>query len=357
MNHAAGNNATITGWPENGVFKQCKCLQSGYRPQFISNNFKEGRKVISSIENELQACDAFCISVAFITMGGITPLLQTLRELDERNIPGRILTTDYLHFSDPRALEKLAGLRNLTVKMYLTEEAGEGFHTKGYIFRKEEIYRIIAGSSNMTLDALTRNREWNSKIVSTEQGEYAQELLSEFDHLWNSPHTLDYADFIEQYSIKYNIIRKQREIAKKAEIPSIEQYRLRPNSMQTAFIANLQKIFAAGEQRALLISATATGKTYASAFAMRELGFQRVLLLVHRGQLARQTLRSYQRVFGEIVSMGLVGAGYHDYDADYIFATVQTLNRDDRLQYFSPTHFDCIVLDDYDIIGLSREAA
>ena len=153
---------------ETAFFNSANASSLAYRPQFISNNFKEGRKVISSIESELQVCDAFCISVAFITMGGITPLLQTLRELDERNIPGRILTTDYLHFSDPRALEKLAGLHNLTVKMYLIEEAGEGFHTKGYIFRKEEIYRIIVGSSNMTLDALTRNREWNSKIVSTE---------------------------------------------------------------------------------------------------------------------------------------------------------------------------------------------
>ena len=59
--------------------------------------------------------------------------------------------------------------------------------------------------------------------------------------------------------------------------------------MQVGFITNLRKIINAGEKRALLISATGTGKTYASAFAMRELGFKRVLFLVHRGQLARQT--------------------------------------------------------------------
>ena len=46
-----------------------------------------------------------------------------------------------------------------------------------------------------------------------------------------------------------------------------------------------------------------TGKTYASAFAMRELGYKRVLFLVHRGQLARQTKKSYQKVFGKNVSM------------------------------------------------------
>ena len=89
-----------------------------------------------------------------------------------------------------------------------------------------------------------------------------------------------------------------------------------------------------------------TGKTYASAFAMRELGFKRVLFLVHRGQLARQTKKSYEKVFAKSVSMGLVGAGYHEYDADYVFATVQTLNRDEHLLQFDKDTFDCIVLDE-----------
>jgi len=89
-----------------------------------------------------------------------------------------------------------------------------------------------------------------------------------------------------------------------------------------------------------------TGKTYASAFAMRELGFKRVLFLVHRGQLARQTKKSYEKVFAKSISMGLVGAGYHEYDADYVFATVQTLNRDEHLLQFDKDTFDCIVLDE-----------
>lgn len=86
-----------------------------YKPQFISNNHKEGRKVISSIEDELFVCDEFAISVAFITMGGITPLLQTLREMEQRGIQGRILTTDYLSFSEPRAMKTLAELNNITL--------------------------------------------------------------------------------------------------------------------------------------------------------------------------------------------------------------------------------------------------
>ena len=317
-----------------------------YRPQFVSNNHKEGKKVLSSVEDEILKCDRFQISVAFITMSGITPLLQTLKELENKNIPGEILTTNYLNFSEPGALKKLNDLSNITLKMYDVEAADEGFHTKGYIFRKDEIYRIIIGSSNITSAALTSNREWNTKLISTEQGEMAKEIVAEFKELWNSPYALSFDAFYENYKERYQIIKHQREAAKLDEITSLEKYTLQPNSMQVGFITNLKKILAAGEKRALLISATGTGKTFASAFAMRELGFRRVLFLVHRGQLARQTRKSYEKVFANTVSMGLVGAGYHEYEADYVFATVQTLNRDEHLLQYAKDAFDCIILDE-----------
>ncbi len=317
-----------------------------YRPQFVSNNHKVGKKVLSSVEDELLVCDGFQISVAFITMSGITPLLQTLKELEKRGIKGEILTTNYLNFSEPKALKKLNELSNITLKMYDVEAADEGFHTKGYIFRKDEIYRIIIGSSNITSAALTSNREWNTKLISTEQGEMTKEIIAEFNELWNSKYALPFDEFYENYNERYKIIKHQREVAKQEEITSIEKYKLQPNSMQVGFITNLKKIIGSGEDRALLISATGTGKTYASAFAMRELGFKRVLFLVHRGQLARQTKRSYEKVFGKSVSMGLVGAGYREYNADYVFATVQTLNRDEHLLQYDRNAFECIILDE-----------
>ena len=317
-----------------------------YKPAFVSNNPEEGKKVISSVEDELLRCDQFQISVAFITMGGVTPLLQTLKELEKKGVKGQILTTNYLNFSEPRALEKLNGLKNITLKMYDVEAAGNGFHTKGYIFKKEEVYRIIIGSSNMTSAALTVNKEWNTKLISTESGEVAEEIVEEFHSLWNSEYALPYEDFYEVYKERYNIIKRQREIAKSEEIPSLEKYRLKPNSMQERFIANLRKILEQGEERALLISATGTGKTYASAFAMRELGFKRVLFLVHRVTLAKQAKKSFEKVFDKKVTMGLVGAGFYEYEKDYVFATVETLNRDTHLFQYQPDAFDCIILDE-----------
>lgn len=230
-----------------------------YKPQFISNNYKSGRKVLATIEEELSACDEFSISVAFITLSGITPLLQTLKDLEQKGIPGRILTTDYLMFSQPKALDKLAELSNIQLKMYLTDEVEEDFHTKGYIFREKEIYKIILGSSNMTLNALTKNKEWNARLISTEQGEYTQQIVGEYEELWNASNSVEYKDFIDDYRINYEVIRKQRAIASQSKITSIEQYSLQPNKMQIAFISSLQKLKEDQASRALLISATGDG--------------------------------------------------------------------------------------------------
>ncbi|HJA33892.1 MAG TPA: DEAD/DEAH box helicase family protein, partial [Candidatus Mediterraneibacter merdigallinarum] len=320
-----------------------------YRPEFISNNYKLGKKVLVSIEEELQRCEEFCISVAFITESGITPLLQTLKELEQKNIPGKILTTNYLMFSEPEALEKLAGLKNIELRMYVTNAETGGFHTKGYIFRKEEIYRIIIGSSNMTLSAITKNKEWNTKIVSTEQGELAQAVLQEFDELWQDEHTLAFEDFIDSYRQDYlaeKMIRKQKQQAVSESVVELENYRLKPNKMQVAFVKNVMEMRAHQIDRALLLSSTGTGKSLASAFMLREMGTRRALFVVHREQIAKQTSKSYKRVFGSSRSYGLLSGNSRDFDAEFLFATMQMISKEEIMSHYDPGDFDVIILDE-----------
>ena len=320
-----------------------------YRPEFISNNYKLGKKVLVSIEEELQRCEEFCISVAFITESGITPLLQTLKELEQKNIPGKILTTNYLMFSEPEALEKLAGLKNIELRMYVTNAETGGFHTKGYIFRKEEIYRIIIGSSNMTLSAITKNKEWNTKIVSTEQGELTQTVLQEFGELWQDEHTLAFEDFIDSYRQDYlaeKMIRKQKQQAVSEPVVELENYRLKPNKMQVAFVKNVMEIRARQIDRALLLSSTGTGKSLASAFMLREMGTRRALFVVHREQIAKQTLKSYKRVFGSSRSYGLLSGNSRDFDTAFLFATMQMITKEEIMSHYDPGDFDVIILDE-----------
>lgn len=318
-----------------------------YRPQFISNDYKNGRKVLSTIEDELLHCDSFLISVAFITMGGITPLLQTLRTLEDKGIKGKILTTDYLAFSDPKALDKLATFSNIELKMYLVPDSKNGFHTKGYIFQSNEIYKILIGSSNMTNTALTTNREWNTKIVSTKSGEFVSEMLDEFEELWNHPNTYSYNAFIGAYRVHYEEYKK---VKQKEEI-KLPSKQLIPNSMQQAFISSLRNIRNSNESKALLISATGTGKTYASAFALQDQNPKKALFLVHREQIAKQALQSYKNVFKDTKTFGLLSGNSKDTNVDYLFATMQTMSKKEVYSSFAPDTFDTIIIDEAHRIG------
>lgn len=328
-----------------------------YRPEFVSNDSRQGKRVISSIEQELLNCEEFCICVAFITLGGITPLLQTFQALERKGIRGKILTTDYLVFNDPAALDKLNSLTNIELKMYCTNEDKDGFHTKGYIFKNEEIYRIIVGSANMTAGALKVNREWNTKLVGYKSGEVVSDILREFQALWDDKHSLVYEDFIENYRVRYELIKKQKKIAGERDPVSFEQNKLQPNTMQVAFVKNVKELIKKQEQKALLISATGTGKTYASAFALREMNPEKILFLVHRERIAKQALVSYKRVFGSKRADGsiykyalLSGNTSKDIEsikgADLIFATMQMMSKDNILRTFASDTFSVICLDE-----------
>ena len=318
-----------------------------YRPEFVSNDYTQGKKVSVAIERELRHCDAFYISVAFITEGGLAPLKQVLAELRDKGIPGKILTTSYLTFTEPKALKTLADLSNVEVRVYdSTDEGATGFHTKGYVFKAEEIYRFIVGSSNMTSSAFSVNKEWNTKLVSTSDGELLKQMMTEFDALWNSEHTYAVEDFIEDYEVRYKLIKEQKKNAAKEQTVDLQAYKLKPNKMQARFVNNFRNLLESNEHRGLLVSSCGSGKTYASAFALRETRQKKVLFLVHREQIAKQALKSYKRVFGSNRTYGLLSGTEKNFTQDYIFSTMQTMAKDEIMQKFLPDHFDTIVVDE-----------
>jgi superfamily II DNA or RNA helicase/HKD family nuclease len=312
-----------------------------FRPQMIINDPKAGKKIVSEIEKELLNANEFAISVAFITESGIAPLLQTFKLLEERGIRGRILTTNYLSFSEPKALKKLAAFSNVDLRMYYVSGNDAGFHPKAYIFRRDENYRIIIGSANLTASALTKNHEWNVRLISTASGEYTEQIFHEFNKLWKLADSLD--KWIDKYEDFY---RKQKAYATTATVPRIEVARLKPNLMQLRFMDELLKLYQRGERRALLISATGTGKTYASAFAAREMDPKRVLFLVHREQIAKQAKTTFENVFVNTKSYGLLSGNYREADRDIVFSTIQTISKRDIYRGFQRKHFDLIIIDE-----------
>jgi HKD family nuclease len=199
-----------------------------FRPQLVKNDYKNHEKVLTSLLTELNTCIEFYFSVAFITSSGLATLLNTFRELRDHNIKGKILTTNYLTFTDPKALEKLLLFPNIEVRAYT-----EGnFHPKGYIFRQTNYWSVIIGSSNLTQDALSKNMEWNLKVISCVDGELVRNTRNEFDKVWTKavPVTPQWIlDYSEAFRFERNLRNKNAQ-----EMPEIldEEKEIIPNRMQ-----------------------------------------------------------------------------------------------------------------------------
>lgn len=188
-----------------------------YRSKFLINSGQASagniQKVICDILDELRVCESFDISVAFITKGGVSLLRQTLSELKEKGIKGRILTTDYNLFSEPSALKELADFQNIEVRMYRCQE-GSGFHVKSFIFNHPSQCNVIVGSSNLTQNALTTNQEWNVKLVSTFEGEMVFLIKKEFEKLWGDPLSFPLEEVIEEYEQERKTLKGLQQKAK-----------------------------------------------------------------------------------------------------------------------------------------------
>jgi superfamily II DNA or RNA helicase/HKD family nuclease len=323
---------------ESGLISNLVDSNLALRPKLIINDYSKGSKVLNEIASELASCNEFMISVAFVTSSGVLPLLETLKVIEKKGIKGRVITTDYLNFSEPKALKKLLEFTNIKVKLY----SKESFHTKGYIFKHNDHYKMIIGSSNLTQTALTKNKEWNIKISSLEEGTLTEEVLDEFECMWKEAEDLT-LEWIRTYE---EIYHQQRDYTRRSTVPRISQYTLKPNKMQVSAIQALERIRQKGADKALIVSATGTGKTYLSAFDLRNYNPQRALFIVHREQIAKQALESYRNVFGDTRTMGILSGTSKDVNKDFIFSTVQTLSKDEVLQSFHKNQFEYIVIDE-----------
>ena len=262
-------------------------------------------------------------------------ILEQLKDLEARGVKGKILTGDYLTFTQPKALKKLLEFKNIELKVLSDEK----FHAKGYFFRKGDIWTMIVGSSNLTQTALTVNFEWNLKINSLKDGKIATEILNNFYDVFNKIPALD-MDSLLEYERVYNL---SKEYTKKKKEEIREYKEITPNIMQKQALENLNNL-RKYERKGLLISATGTGKTYLSAFDVRNANPKRVLFIAHRKTILRKAKETYENILRD---KKIVIYGEEDIDeADVVFAMIQTLSKENHMTKFSPDYFDYIVVDE-----------
>lgn len=312
----------------------------GYQPELLVNQKNPPKKVLSTIIHEFEHCNQFFISVAFVTTSGVAAIINKLKELERRGIKGEMLVSQYLNFTEPEALRRLLQFKNIDLRIATTGNT----HTKGYIFRSKEHYNLIIGSSNLTAQALCTNKEWNIKVSALEESGIVDIVLREFqsDFENGTPVTSEYILSYEE--IYQNQLLQSRKV--KFENKTVSQLQVTPNSMQIEALENLQKMRTEGKNKALIISATGTGKTYLSAFDASAFNPKKLLFVVHRLTIAKDSLNTFKSVFGINKTMGLYSGNQRDLDCDFVFSTIQTISKENHLENFSKDHFDYIIIDE-----------
>ena len=329
---------------EHGFIDSSVSASEEFKPQLITNNPLRKEKVITTLKQEMEKCDEFMFSVAFVNSGGVNALAQEFRELDRKGIKGRIIASQYQNFTEPRALKDLRKNKNIDLRV-ITEKVSK-MHTKCYIFRHGDSYDVIIGSSNLTNSALCDNMEWNLKFNSKNSGEIIANILSEFERNYEIATPVDDL-WIEEYSLIYNDLKHFRQALKTGipAIPKADQKRIQPNRMQAEALKGLEEIRAKGEDRALVISATGSGKTYLSAFDAK-IASKKFLYIVHRNPILNKSMQSFEAVMEGTKTIAKYDPVLNDLTADCTFVTIQTISKEDVLAKIPKDWFDYILIDE-----------
>lgn len=303
---------------------------------------------LATIQANLRTCKRFCFSVSFIKKAGLVLLSNDIRSALERGAEGKLITSTYQNFTDVESLNFFLKLSfafegfecHLDDECFYNEKnyTTNGFHTKGYLFEFDERCELIVGSSNITRYALLKNIEWDLVIDCQKQDEAYQNACIEFEDLWSKTYVLT-QDRINIYAQKLNFAIERWDMDY-----DLAEQKIKPNYMQRKALKELNRNRAIGIDKALVISATGSGKTYLAAFDALNFAPERLLYVVHEGSILRKSLETFQEVFGGLKTCGMYSGEAKELEADFIFSTNVSMCR--SLELFGKKEFDYIIIDE-----------
>ncbi|MBM9530292.1 DUF3427 domain-containing protein [Desulfoprunum benzoelyticum] len=258
------------------------------------------------LHEEMRSADGVDILVSFIKWSGLRLLLPAFEDLRDRRVPVRLITTSYMGASDAPAVEWLARMPNVEVRIsYDTERTR--LHAKAYHFRRSSGFSTAyIGSANMSHAAMTSGLEWNLKVTAQDLGHILEKFAVEFETYWNSREFVPYDP--EQPRLFRAAIDRARNPRHNGPMVFFD---LRPHPFQERILEALERERDCHDRwRNLVIAATGTGKTVVAAFDFKRFferkGRQaRLLFVAHRQEILQQAQATFRHVlhdqnFGEL---------------------------------------------------------
>ena len=282
--------------------------------------------------------DRIDIVVSFIKVSGLNLLMGPLEDALERGAQVRILTTDYLGLTELTALARLHDLMDdypETMGVRIFHDPEVSFHPKAYLFYSTAgpASGAFVGSSNLSSSGLNGGIEWNLLVGSI------GELKERFGALWLDPRSLPLTgDLIASYEPAPPYVPTAVEVVDLPEQPPD------PRPIQQEALRALAQTRTDGFGAGMVTMATGLGKTWLAAFDVAQSGAGRTLFIAHREEILKQSRDVFRRL-NPNATLGLYLGSEKQPDADFVFATVQTLSG--NLDRFAPDAFDYVVVDEF----------
>ncbi len=293
------------------------------------------------------AFDRIDLVVSFVMRSGWTIVEAPLTDAVEGGAVVRVLTTDYLNYTDPHALTRLLDLTTTwpdRVAVKIFSDPGVAFHPKSYLFWSSRSERAMSfvGSSNLSRSGLDGGVEWNLGVPT------AGPMREAFERLWADDRTFELDEgWLQAYRHRRPLERPASPGTVAPEVvdePEAPVQPVAPRPIQQEALLALEATRAAGHRAGLVVMATGLGKTWLAAFDTARPAFRRVLFIAHRDEILRQSLEVFRRVQPD-QSLGIYMGERRERHANVVFASVQTLVR--HLEDFDPREFDYVVVDEF----------
>lgn len=337
--------------------------QTGLRQPWLFTSARSEPSLLNEFRAEMTAVDKVDILVSFITWSGVRKLLDILRlatALDADGNPRtqfRILTTTYIGATEARAIDALAELPGVEVRISLDGRRNR-LHAKAWIFNRLSGFgSAYVGSANLSESALVNGIEWTVKFTEARDMALFEAARANFETLWNDgefqPYDPQNSD--HRNALVVALAEQRGRPSKPAEtsepIALHTWFDLRPKHYQQEMLERLASERKHGRTRNLVVAATGTGKTVVAAFDYRRQAQQegsppKLLFIAHRVQILKQALTTFRQVLRDPSFGDLLDGENEPSQHEHLFATITTVHRRKLVEALGANYWRVVMVDE-----------
>ncbi|WP_006244491.1 DUF3427 domain-containing protein [Mycolicibacterium tusciae] len=319
----------------------------------LMTNARDEPTLAAELRAEMGSADEVDLLCAFVKWQGLRLLEAQLRELQQRGVPLRVITTTYLGATDARALDALVDEFGAEVRInYETDRTR--LHAKAWLLRRNTgFHTAYVGSSNLSHAALVDGLEWNVRLSAVSTPHLLEKFRATFDSYWENREFELYSPSQDGDRLRAALETASGNRTSDRLIVTLSGLEVHPKPYQAEMLEQLDAERTIHDRhRNLIVAATGTGKTVVAALDYRRLMREvhnrdlKLLFVAHRKEILHQSRRMYQEVLTDATFGEMLVDGQEPTQWRHVFASIQSLSQR-RLAEIDPKHFDVVVVDEF----------